>query len=92
MGRYGCDSPKILIETMLNEFDRTHGKQDVIVLTGDFIGHHTAKKYPDPAQDLYALVLASHSGIVQLLSERFPDTLILPAFGNNDNEYHDDPI
>jgi len=26
MGRYGCDSPAILIETMLTEFERAHGK------------------------------------------------------------------
>ena len=26
-----------------------------------------------------------------MLAEHFPDTLILPAFGNNDNEFHDNP-
>ena len=49
MGRYGCDPPSILIETMLEEFIKSHGKQDVIVLAGDFIGHHTAKVFPDPS-------------------------------------------
>ena len=26
-----------------------------------------------------------------MLSEKFPDTLIIPQFGNNDCEYHDNP-
>ena len=29
--------------------------------------------------------------MIQHLSEKFPDTLIIPAFGNNDSEYHDNP-
>ena len=39
MGRYGCDSPTILIETMLDELKRLHGDLDVIVLTGDSVAH-----------------------------------------------------
>lgn len=90
MGRYGCDSPAILVETMLDELELSHGPDlDVIILTGDSIAHQTAKMYPDPAQDMYALLLSTHTGVVQILSRKFPNTLILPAFGNNDNEYHD---
>ena len=60
MGRYSCDSPMVLIETMLKEFNRKHGKQDVIILTGDFIAHQTAKLYPDPSLDLYGLLKKTH--------------------------------
>ena len=84
MGRYSCDSPKILIETMFEEFKHSHGKQDVIILTGDFIAHQTAKVYPDPSYDLYGLLLKTHHEVVQALAKHFPDTIILPAFGNND--------
>ena len=35
--------------------------------------------------------MATHSGITQLLSKYFPDTIILPMIGNNDNMYHDNP-
>ena len=45
MGRYGCDSPMILLETMLQEFNRSHGKQDVIIFTGDMASHYTAMDY-----------------------------------------------
>lgn len=28
----------------------------------------------------------------ELIAEKFPDTIVLPAFGNNDSMYHDNPI
>ena len=94
MGRYGCDAPTILIDTMLDAFIRSHGKQDVIILTGDFSAHHTAMPFPIEPElvETYSLLLAQHAGLTQLLAQKFPDTLILPAFGNNDCEYHDNPI
>ena len=39
MGRYGCDTPAVLIETMLEELDSSHGDLDVIIMTGDYVGH-----------------------------------------------------
>lgn len=93
MGRYGCDSPPTLLNAMLDEFNRSHGKQDVIIITGDLSAHHTALPYGDEtAEDTYPLLLATHSGITELMTAKFPDTLIVPAFGNNDSEYHDNPI
>lgn len=91
MGRYGCDIPATLLNAMLDEFNRNHGKQDVIILTGDFAAHHTAMAYPDGGKT-FPMLLASHAGIVDILSEKFPDTLIVPAFGNNDEVYHDNPV
>lgn len=41
---------------------------------------------------MYPFLIETHTSITELLAEKFPDTLILPAFGNNDNEYHDNPI
>ena len=92
MGRYGCDPPASLIETMLDAFNDHHGKQDVIFLTGDFIAHHTALNddlYPEGAS--IATQMETHMLIIEMLAEKFPDTLILPQFGNNDCEYHDNP-
>ena len=42
MGRYQCDCPSILIDTMLRRFVEHFGKQDVIFFTGDFTAHHVA--------------------------------------------------
>ena len=94
MGRYGCDSPMILLETMLQEFNESHGKQDVIIFTGDMASHYTAMDIddlPSRKKETYSLLMATHSGITQLLTKYFPDTIILPMIGNNDNLYHDNP-
>ena len=65
MGRYGCDSPSELIETMLDEFIISHGKQDVIVLTGDFSGHNVAMDYPydQTSTETFSLLMATHAGL-----------------------------
>ena len=91
MGRYQCDCPPILIETMLHRFDEHFGKQDVIFLTGDFAAHHVAMHGPD-APNTYNLLLDTFYAVNSLLKEQFPDTIILPAFGNADAKYHDNPI
>ena len=93
MGRYGCDPPQALIDTMLDAFNDHHGEQDVIFLTGDLNAHHVAmdaELYPE-GKSTYELLLRQHKEIVQGLAKKFPDTPILPAFGNNDNKYHDNP-
>ena len=92
MGRYLCDSPEILISTMLRALKEQHEDSDVIFVTGDYIAHQTAKAYPNEDKRLYAMLLSTHARISSLLAEAFPDTLILPVFGNNDQEYHDNPI
>ena len=46
----------------------------------------------DYTENTYPVMLASLAGISIILAEKFPDTLILPAFGNNDTKYHDNPI
>ena len=76
---------------MLKRFKEHFGKQDVIFFTGDFSAHHVAMPHMD-SEDTYALLLDTFSEVNQLLVQYFPDTLILPAFGNNDSKYHDNPI
>ena len=56
--------------------------------------HYTAMDYDDRPKyknETYSLLMATHSGITQLLTKYFPDTIILPMIGNNDNMYHDNP-
>ena len=94
MGRYGCDSPPILIETMLSRMAEKYDDLDVIFITGDFAGHHIAMT-SDEEEDIektYALLLETLGNLNELIAEKFPNTLVLPAFGNNDSKYHDAPI
>ena len=91
MGRYQCDCPPILIESMLQRFNQHLGKQDVIFFTGDFAAHHVAMPKLD-SPNTYGLLLDTFYHVNQLLKMYFPNTLILPAFGNADSKYHDNPI
>ena len=100
LGRYFCDPPMELIDVMLDEFVKAHGEQDVIFLTGDYTGQHMAldpeewfgEKADEGAEDTYPFLLAIHSKLVSILGDKFPRALIIPAFGNNDTMYHDNPI
>ena len=65
MGHYGCDPPEILIDTMFDEFNGSHGKQDVIILTGDLVAHHIAMEFEDPSdENTYPLLMATHLDFV----------------------------
>ena len=75
---------------MLDAFNEYHGAQDVIFLTGDLSSHHTAMNF-DQTDNTYSLLLDTHQQVVNHLDTYLPNTIILPAFGNNDNEYHDNP-
>jgi len=46
---------------------------------------------PKGEDETYGLLMATHAGITRILSEKFPDTLIIPAMGNNDAKWHDNP-
>ena len=76
---------------MLQRFNQHLGKQDVIFFTGDFAAHHVAMPKLD-SPNTYGLLLDTFYHVNQLLKMFFPNTLILPAFGNADSKYHDNPI
>ena len=85
MGRYGCDAPTILIESMLQGFLEKEGKQDVILFTGNFAAHHAGDFPPDEhgheSKAMQEMMFDSLSALTQLFAYYFPDTLVLPAFG-----------
>lgn len=93
LGRYGCDCPLILIDSMLSRLAETQPDLDVILMTGDFAGHHIAMQFGEPdIEKTYALLLETLGYLNELIAYKFPNTIILPAFGNNDSKYHDAPI
>ena len=64
IGRYGCDSPPILIETMLARMSEKFGNLDVILITGDFSGHHIAMRSDEEdIEKSYALLLETLGNI-----------------------------
>ena len=65
MGRYHCDCPPILIETMLKRLNQHLGKQDVIFLTGDFAAHHVAMHHLD-SPNTYGVLLDTFKKINEM--------------------------
>ena len=92
LGRYGCDANTDLIRTMLQRFNEKFGKVDVLFVTGDHTAHSVSAKDDDPTGEEYEAVKNNIKQSFDLLKEYFPDTVILPAIGNNDGRFHDSAI
>ena len=69
-----------------------YGEQDVIFVTGDLAAKHIAMSSEEETEKTYALMLETLGYLNEIIAARFPNTLVLPAFGNNDTKYHDNPI
>lgn len=92
LGRYGCDSNTDLIKTMLQRFNEKFGKVDVLLVTGDHAAHSVSAEDDDPTGAEYEAVKNNIKQSFDLLKQYFPDTVILPAIGNNDGRFHDSAI
>ena len=86
-GRFGCDPPQLLLETMFKIMKEEHADLDVLLVPGDIVGH------PFP-EDItwgggnYPELLNILATVGDLFTQYFPDVVVLPAFGNNDSKYH----
>ena len=93
LGRYGCDANTDLIRTMLQRFNEKFGKVDVLLVTGDHTAHGvSAEEDDDHSGAEYEAVKNNIKQSFDLLKEYFPDTIILPAIGNNDGRFDDSAI
>ena len=79
---------------MFEKMRNDHPDLDVIFLTGDIVAHAVPLE-PPPKKDFstssYESVLEILSIFAGLLHEFFPDVVVLPVQGNNDNKYHYQP-
>eukprot|EP00762_Andalucia_godoyi_P008271 ANDGO_02968.mRNA.1 Sphingomyelinase phosphodiesterase D len=74
-GRFGCDAPLQLLDATLAQMKLLFPNPDFILLTGDFSAHHL----PNASITLQIIKAA-----VNLISEYFPNTMMIPVLGNND--------
>ena len=60
MGRYGCDPPQVLIETMIQRMNDEYGEPDVVLITGDLNAHNTSMVVNAPLDEnaTYSLLLS----------------------------------
>lgn len=93
-GQLGCDPPVHTVKLMFEKLANDHPDIDVMFLTGDIVAHAVVLE-PPPKKDFphasYETTLEILSIFAGLLHEYFPDTVILPVQGNNDNKYHYQP-
>ncbi|KAK4887019.1 hypothetical protein RN001_003290 [Aquatica leii] len=76
-GMYNCDSPKVLIENMLQNIAKQHPDIDYIIWTGDLPPHDVWQQTKNGS--LENLVES-----MTLLKNAFPQAIVLPCVGNHE--------
>ncbi|CAG9315784.1 unnamed protein product [Blepharisma stoltei] len=87
-GRLGCDSPKSLLKSALEEMRLIDPSPDFLVLLGDSVSHYAMhllnnENEIDVNYNKY-LVRQTIVDLTNLVEEFFPETQIIQAIGNND--------
>jgi sphingomyelin phosphodiesterase acid-like 3 len=94
LGRYGRDSTWGLVRAALAQMKETLPHPAMVVIPGDFLTHGFRKAFNAAARDHSArahrdFVRKTMRFLALQLVETFPDTPILPALGNNDDDCGD---
>ena len=65
---------------------------DVILVTGDIVGHQLSQEITSPFDHYkYETLLQVHRNFSKIMIEQLPKTMVLPTLGNNDGKYHYQP-
>jgi hypothetical protein len=75
---------------MLTRFLEKFGTPDVLLICGDHVAHNVSAstEQDDPTGSAYAAVKTHIAAVYQIVSEYFPNTIVMPTIGNNDGRYH----
>ena len=91
-GRPGCDSPQLLVESLMKQMKQQHGDLDVILVPGDLVTHGLSVEMPEiNRESKYDRLTAVIDSVSDLFEFYFSSVIVLPTIGNNDTEYHYDP-
>jgi len=77
---------------MLTRFKKVFGEVDVLLIPGDHVAHKVSATDGDTSGSQYKAVKSNLQATFDKFSEHFPNTMILPTFGNNDARFHDEAI
>ena len=93
LGRYTCDGPALLNDFMYTRFREVFGVPDVLLVPGDSVAHGISVSIgSDPTGAMYTKLKANLTATFKEIAKYFPDTIVLPTYGNNDSRYHDAAI
>jgi hypothetical protein len=88
-GRYDCDTPTTLFNSMLNNLKQNQDKLDLIILNGDQIAHNLYKvPLGDDKLENKKLYKKIFEFIYKNFQIMYPGVPILPVIGNNDFYEH----
>ena len=79
-GDYACDLPKNTLDLILLHAKTNHPEIEYIFLTGDYPAHDVWR------QDRQHNILSSQA-IVDSITDKFPNTTVLPALGRSFHIY-----
>ena len=96
ISQYDQETNYYLLETALDAMQKQLKKPDFLIMTGDFICHDFGEIYAKQTnnhnyQSMHKFLLKTISFVTSRVQARFPNTLIIPTFGNNDSycgDYH----
>jgi hypothetical protein len=88
LGRYGCDPPIDLVEKMMKTLADQAEDFDAIIVPGDFVAHGITYDPKESDSGNYTLLKETLSSVSSLFDKYFPNTPVMPSFGNNDCKYH----
>jgi endopolyphosphatase len=74
-GKYGCDSPYPLLESVLQAMQSEEGTPDFILVLGDTSAHY---------MDTWKDVVNAINNATETMASYFPGVPVLPILGNND--------
>jgi len=77
-----------MAELMVDKLTEIQPDTDIVLVSGDFVSHGYAVKRGSEEDHYDELKVALHDVFVDLLGTRFPNSIILPAIGNNDIRFH----
>lgn len=98
-GGYSADTNYNLLNSALGYARRVSPRPDFVIIAGDFLAHNFQSTYVsltgnhDPAA-LESFIDKTIAFITLMIEERFPNTPVYPALGNNDSycgDYNIDP-
>jgi hypothetical protein len=87
-GRYGCDVPVNIINLFMGHLEEVAGTPDVILVSGDYTAHDVASKRGITDANYSMLKSIISQVFAQYINPMFPDSIIIPAIGNNDVKFH----
>lgn len=73
---------------MLQRFVEKFGTPDLLLISGDHVGHGISLHRDEATAESYQAVKDNIAATNDIVKKYFSDTVVVTILGNNDSEYH----